>query len=388
LREARVSIFEMLPIMAPTPPLVPVPPVPPKPPASTVFDPQAIARELAEKLRDKKRDEVLKAVKDLPAANREQLRAALIRTLWKDRLKLQGLELRRIIRFVNVTVAPNDAVPAVKESGGKLITDGIQNATLSTGGKVTVRTGIKANWGNISSDDAYCLTYQGSDAPDMQWLQLIWREVVQVFPVKGKSRPPPMPVKSRLDNPSTVNLPYLLTTDPESATKSGKRRWNCDSPSGDSPFYENKSPVTRTASKLAMFDFPSALPSKALATSLFKSANPPEKLEARFHAETYLVRGLDVLYRVKLDLNWDIGRDLVQPPAKVKAAGDRVSALDAPQRACIAYQHPAFDYLPGPLVAPPLPADEFDLLQDLHEADWSNAALDIDRFKDIASLVS
>jgi hypothetical protein len=376
----------MLPILAPALPILPAPPMPPKVPAPAVVDFKALARDLAKKLFDKKRDDVLRAVEALPVADRDRLETELIPTLSKDKLKPHGIELRRIIRFVRHKPKAVPAGPSFTDPSGG--TDAkIKDSKLPNGGTVRVKTGVTVDLGKRNkSSEAYSITYDGPDVADMRWLQMIWREVVQEFVAKGKEKAHKLPVKRRLDNPSGLTLPWFLTTHPDSAKDSSKRRWNADSPSGNSPFYEEKSPVKREGTTLTMFDFPSALPTPQLASQLFKAATPPDTVTAKFHAETYLVHGMDVLYRVKIDMSWTIGKDLKTPPATVSVSGGRISEIDGPQRACLAIQHPDVDYLPGPPIGVPLPDDEFDPVGDLADADWLKHRDDLERYEDIAVL--
>jgi hypothetical protein len=371
----------LLPILAPRPPTPSAAPTPspaPTPPSAPIFDPQKLARGLAKMLRDSKtRNEVLGLVQALSQKHRAQLEGVLVDTLSNSKDRAQGIELRRIIQFVRFT----PGTPSTKTFTGEGGTPAkVKETKVTTGGTVTLRTGVHLDLrpdSNTNTNDAYSLTYDGPDAADMRWLQFIWREVVQVYPAKGRSAPVKVPVKMQLDNPEP-KIPYFLTTDPKSATDSAKRRWEVDSPSTDSPFYEERSPVKRKATSLTMFDAPSAMPSPQLAAQLFNAASPPEKLIATFHAETYLVGGMEVFYRAKIDITWEIGKDLKEPPAAPK--------MDGAQRACLAIQYPAADFLPGPPIGAPLPADPFDPIGDLALADWPKHKNDLERFEDVAKV--
>jgi hypothetical protein len=173
-----------------------------------------------------------------------------------------------------------------------------------------------------------------------------------------------------------LNRPYYLTTNPAIP------RWNTDSPAANSAFYDTV--VKRSAGELAMFDFPSAMPTQGLATSLFKSANPPTRVVAGFHASTYLIRGMDVLYRAKIKLTWEFTSSSI-PPVKVEATGGPAKEIEPAQRACLAIQRPEVDYLPGPPIGAPQPPDDFDPVPDLPANDWDTKTI-IQRYEDIAAL--
>src|SRR3982751_3729376 len=115
-----MSIIDLLPILAPTPPQA-APPQQgttppqgsgaPRPPNVPVADPKELARSLAKKLHDGKRDDVVKAVEILSAVDLDTLEAGLISALSNDKNKEQGRELRRIIRFVRYKPPPRPSVP-------------------------------------------------------------------------------------------------------------------------------------------------------------------------------------------------------------------------------------------------------------------------------------
>jgi hypothetical protein len=376
-----VSVIEILPILAPTLPIFPAPPLPPTAPAPPVADPRGFARALAKRLRDNKHDEVVSAIENLAAPDRDKVEAALIPTLTRDKLKREGLELRRIIRFVRNRPGPLRPGDPFTASGGREVA--LKDNKLPRGGIVSAKTGISAVLSGKESNEAYSITYDGPNAAEMRWLQMIWREVVQEFPAKGKVKARSVPIKRRLDNPNSVSLGWYLSTHPDRTKESSKRRWNTDSLSVNSPFYTQ---LKLDGSKLIMLDFPSAMPIPGLAAQLFAAVDPPNTVVTGFHAETYLVHDMEVLYRVNIDITWEIDRNGKVAPGKISASGARTDGLDGAQRACLAIQHPEAGYLPGAAIPAPLPDDEFDPVQDLAEADWSKHTNDFERYEDVADV--
>lgn len=387
-----MSIIDLLPILAPTPPQAATSPQgttppqgsgAPRPPNAPLADPKELVRSLAKQLHDGKRDDVVKAVEILSAADLDTVEAILIGALSNDKNKEQGRELRRIIRFVRYKPPPRPSVPAFTVSGGVAAT---KKPVKVSRGAVTIRKGVHVELGpSNKSDEAYSLTYKGPDAAEMRWLQFIWRRVVPESPstVKG-GKPRRKPVKMRLDNPSGPNRPYYLTTSitPDLSKDPPIPRWNTDSPATNSAFYDTV--VKRSAGELAMFDFPSPMPTQGLAASLFKSANPPSRVIADFHASTYLVRGMDVLYRAEIRLTWEF-TSASTPPVKVEAKAALAKEIESAQRAGLAIQRPEVDYLPGPPIGAPQPADDFDAVPDLPANKWDNKT-NIQRYEDIAAL--
>jgi hypothetical protein len=332
-----------------------------------------------QKLREGKRDEVLSTVELLAPIEWDVFERLLIAALAMDKNnRKQGIELRRVLRFVRnkPTLPPKN--PPFINSGGSPVP---KAEAKVANGKVTMRTGVHLEIpGILKSDDAYSLTYTGPDAADMRWLQFIWRRVVVEFPAAvkgGKSRK--VALKMRLDH---SGIPYLLTTD--LTPNPSKPRWTTDSPVKRSAFYEENTTVIRSAGELTMFDPPSALHRTTLAADLFNSPNPPTSFVARFHASTFLVRGMDVLYQAQTDMTWEF-TSTTTPKPTVRASGAAAKELEPGQRAALAYQHPRFDYLPGPTIGAPLPADEFEPIRDLALKDWDTKS-DPGRFADVAAL--
>lgn len=365
------------PIRPPSPPAPPAAPRAATPPSVNRID---LLRVLAQKLRDGKRDEVLSTIDPMGPVEQEVLERLLITALSRDKNRNQGIALRRIIRFLRnkPTLPPGN--PTFINSGGSLVPKA--QAKVASG-VVTMRTGVYLEiLGNLKSDDAYSLTYTGPDAADMRWLQFIWRRVVVEFPpaVKG-GKPRKVALQMRLDHSGT---PFLLTTD--LTPNPSKPRWTTDSPVKRSAFYEEDTTVIRSPGELTMFDPPSPLPKLTLAADLFNSPNRLTSFVAQFHAATFLVRDMDVLYRAQIDYTW-LFTGTTTPKPTVTASGVAAKGLELEpgQRAALAYQHPRFDYLPGPPIGAPLPADEFDPIRDLALKDW-NTKPDPGRFADVAAL--
>jgi hypothetical protein len=354
--------------LQPSPP--PQPPAAPGAPNPPIADLNARVRELAKMLHEGKRDDVLHELKKIGLPDLDALENALIGALSRDeKLRKQANGLRRIIRFVRNP-------PYLPHRQDFIASGGTKKETKLPHGTVTLRTGVQVqvSGSGAKRDDAYSLTYTGSQAAQMQWLQFIWRQAVPEFPAAAAGGTPrKTPVKMRLDN---VSGPYHLTTDPANP------RWTTDTSAARSAFW---SPLNRSSNELAMFDAPDAMPWSKMA-ELFKSANPPARVVSRFHAATYLIHGMDVLYCADIDLTWEFA-SATFPPVKVKAQGVPAKELESAHRARLAARYPEVDYLPGPAIGAPQPADAFDPVPDLAPKDWDKTkGGDLERYADIAAL--
>src|SRR5687768_5226344 len=338
-----------------------------------------LAPKLAKKLREKKRDEVLIEIENLSQTDRNALDAAAARLLTRD----QSEALRRVIRFVRhkpgampakdvVTVVdPGTAEPKAK-------------ADKVAAGSVEFHRDVSITSSASNSKEAFSLTYKGTDAAEMRWLQFIWRSVVAEFPAatrRGRSRT--VPLRKKLQHGKNV---YHLTTNPAQPS------WNTDSVSGGSAFYEDNTTVNRAAGQLTMFDAPSSMQSDA--AGFFPGAgNAPDRVVSHFHASTYLIRGMDALYRVEIDVTWDFTRENIKKtvPAKITAKKVAAGSMDPAHRGRLLTQYPDVDYLPGAALAAPRMMDDFDPVHDLapagsiQEKDWKSKT-DLERYEDIAGL--
>lgn len=199
------------------------------------------------------------------------------------------------------------------------------------GGEVDVRTGgVTTSLGSgKQSNERFSLGYQGAESEKTRWLQFIWREVEVDDPVKGRFR---------VNQPvTTTGGTYNLTTDPS------KPSYNTDTASPASPFYESTGINNRTADATTIFDLPA--PMQAVVDTQFDGG--ATKVVSRAHFISYLVRDMEVLYKVELDVEWEFTAKGAAPPRKqgVKSAG-AAKELDPEQRKRLIVQFPKFDYLP------------------------------------------
>jgi hypothetical protein len=208
------------------------------------------------------------------------------------------------------------------------------------GGDVRVRTGVQASFGGGGGvTEGYEMEYSGPDSGTTQWLQFIWREVQ----VEEDWWP-----DSTLDDAITTSGgTYDLTTDP------AKPNYNTDSaPGSATPFYESGFANLRGPTNTTMLDEPGAM-NHLVRREFGKGA---DKITSRAHFSTYLVRGMQVLYRVDLTVEWVFDRAthynettkaLTTPARKQTVDAARpVSALDGRMRKRLVTQYPTFDYLP------------------------------------------
>jgi hypothetical protein len=268
--------------------------------------------------------DALKKLKGYGEATLSKLDTAGAAALSKD----DALTLHRRISFIQH--APADAVKhaayAKVNKAGKL-----EDTTDVAGGKVEVHTGVDYDRGSENRPSGFSMAYTGTDAGTTRWLQFIWREMVVE---RAKQKP------TRLDAAvtSTAKSGYRLTTDPD------KPNYNTDTASATSPFYEAGFVNNRTDDSTTMFDFPA--PMTGLLKSQFQGDDKATKVTSRAHFTTYLVRGMDVLYSVKTDVEWVFTS--ADEPARTQStrAAGKVGKLDAAQRARLIEQYPNYDYLP------------------------------------------
>ncbi len=146
---------------------------------------------------------------------------------------------------------------------------------------------------------------------------------------------------------STAAGGYRLTTDP------AKPFYNTDSAKTDNPFYYAGGASLRDPTKDTMLDAPS--PRTDFVTTAFRGG--ADKVTSYANFNTYLVRDMDVLYRIDVSqrwefdkaTHWDDATKTVTSTPGVKTdvtGGTAVTALDKGHRDRLIAQYPNFDYLP------------------------------------------
>jgi hypothetical protein len=334
-----------------------------------------LARKLAKKLKDGKRDDVLADIEALSQSDRDKLEVAVTQAFALE--KPTADDLRRIIRFIRHKPAVG-AGGVFTASGGA--TEKKAGAKIGSG-KVEVKTGVSVNAGAAgSTTEAYSLSYAGDDADKMHWMQFAWREVIPEYPAKAAGgKPSKQPMDKEL---SHSGRDYRLTTSP------AKPVWLTDSGTKKSPFYEENTTVNRSAKELTMADFPSSM--DMYVAPLFKDpSSAPTRVVSHFHASTYLIRNMDVVYRADIDLIWEF-TSAKPSPVKATVTGGIADHLDLEQRASLVIGDPNVDFLPGPK---PDPLGEFAPIQELFhkgsltDQQWADSATtDVQRYADIVTI--
>jgi hypothetical protein len=179
------------------------------------------------------------------------------------------------------------------------------------------------------------LSYEGRDAPQMRWLQFIWREVV---PDGGRA------VGATLYHQGAA---YPLTTNPSEPSQVG---WNTDTATyiggPQSAFYEIENAVNRSAGKLEMFDEPGP-PSAVDVKAAFSAQPPASGASSRAHIVQYLVKGANVLFRSEFEVEYRFAQPTDHPSAKPRLVDARpATAIDPGPRARLHAQFKELDYLP------------------------------------------
>jgi hypothetical protein len=253
----------------------------------------------------------------------DPLAAAVQATMpgWSD-------NLYRTIRFVAHGPAAH-----TNESQFTYVTQGtLENEADVGGGHVQIRTEptVQAiGHGNRRIAHGYTMDYHGPDAPRTRWLQFIWREIEATHPQRGTYK-----VSGAI---TTSGGTYALTTDPDQPS------YNTDAaPGSPTPFYEESGGHNRTAEATTMWDHPSSMDHLVQA----QFAAGATRVVSRAHFNTWLIRDMEVLYRVQLNVVWDYTTRREPPRAQSVAAAGPASALEPRMRARLIAQYPNFDYLP------------------------------------------
>ena len=208
--------------------------------------------------------------------------------------------------------------------------------TIKVGaGRVRAFVDVGFAVGDASRAHGISLSYEGRDAPEMRWLQFIWREVV---PDRGP------PVAATLYHQGWA---YPLTTNPSEASQVG---WNTDTATylggPQAAFYELENAVNRTAVKLEMFDEPGS-PSATDVQSAFAAQPAGNGVSSRAHLVQYLVKGASVLFRAEFEVEHRFGQVGDHPSAKPRLMDARpATAIDPGPRARPHAQFKELDYLP------------------------------------------
>lgn len=120
--------------------------------------------------------------------------------------------------------------------------------------------------------------------------------------------------------------------------------WNTDAARvAPTPFYEDTAADDRTAHSTEIYDAPEPL--HGAVSGLF--ADPSTvSVASRAHFATYLVRDMEVLERIDVDVEWlYVSADQPEAAFRVVARGP-VTSLAPAHRAVLRAQFPQFDYLP------------------------------------------
>jgi hypothetical protein len=208
--------------------------------------------------------------------------------------------------------------------------------TIKVGkGKVRAFVDVGFDIRNDSRSHGISLSYDGRDAPEMRWLQFIWREVV---PDRGR------PVAATLYHQGAA---YPLTTNASEPSQVG---WNTDSATyiggPQAAFYELDNALNRSAGKLEMFDEPGP-PSATDVNAAFGAQPAGNAVTSRAHLVQYLVKGANVLFRSEFEVEYRFAQPTDRPTARPKLIDARpATALDPGPRARLHAQFKELDYLP------------------------------------------
>lgn len=251
----------------------------------------------------------------------------------------------RVHRFI--TFMQNGPAAAGNTSEYTVTTPGteVHHATGVGGGDVRARTDTSFQVGGAgpTRTGGYELEYSGPDAAKTHWLQFISRSIKS-----EKTGAPDTYLSATVNSSGTRGGGgYPLTTDPS------KPSWNTDAATAASPFYDAGGIDIRDPTHETMLDAPSS--AAGFAAVAFRAGADKVVSEANFAA--YLVRDMEVLYRVNVRVRWvferaihwnDTTKTIVSDPPRNNAvtATARVTALASDHRARLASDFPRFDYFP------------------------------------------
>lgn len=363
-------------------PAVPKPPAVPTPPD---MSPMGRVKQLLQERRkgpkaDPKSVKVLEGqIEVLGIGDLVQLEKDLTKGLSKDEIGKYGVDLRNLFRFAVKNKAQYKANPAwlipiverpKKDAPKTVVSTDLQEKDKTKkgsedklNGKVTLKT---------FEDGGFELLFDGVDTTDVFWLQFNWRMLEAYYAGQTK----PVALQRRNTRPGRA---YLYTSKREAP------RWTVDGGDKTGPFYEGETTAKRTNTTLRITDKPT--PNEDLADELFDAAKPPTKCVSTFHAETYLVRRREVIYRADLELSWEIPakRKVNQAVWKTPEAR-KTEEIRAGPRAALALQFSEWDYFPGPRIGDPVPMDDFEALSipEVKGSKWPQTPLD--RLKEAAKL--
>jgi hypothetical protein len=205
------------------------------------------------------------------------------------------------------------------------------------GGNVNVYTDIAYKIGSEPRAHGFSLSYEGADAGELRWLQFIWREVV---PEGGRG------VTGTWQHSTSS---YDLTTNPSDPSQIA---FNTDTAStyrtgaAADAFYEVANSVNRERHKVEMFDEPSS-PYQSMVDAAFRATPAGGKVRGSAHLVQYLVKGMDVLFRSEMEVDYSYSRASDNPEAHPKLiSATKASAIDPVARARLHQQFSSLDYLP------------------------------------------
>jgi hypothetical protein len=162
---------------------------------------------------------------------------------------------------------------------------------------------------------------------------IIWRELlITEHPDKTKKLPESVPVKF----PTPYNTTYDSTANPK------EPNYSTDAGPG-SPYYEDAGPDNRDDGSITIFDTPNRGGAPAIREAFKTGAT---KVVARAHFVSYLVRGKEVLYEVRITAEWVLTKPTDTPTATYKVTGDKADKLDPRIRTQLLKDFPKTDYLP------------------------------------------
>jgi hypothetical protein len=319
-----------------------------------------------------------------------------------DLTALETVLVRRAVSFVKFEKTPRALQPpgaTVRPSkAGKIAA---KKAGVA-GGRVEVRTdafaGKKGGYTLTFTTEPEPATTTGSSTPrrtttppptpppidDAHWLQFAWRTVTVNRNQGARTTAETLERRLGRDFSSDSRFHYWLTRDTD------QPEWNTDTSTKSSPYFEEGSgTTTRTATSVQMFDMPD--PDTGSISAMFSDpAKAPTSVVSHFHATAYLVRGMTVLYKAEVDLDFmfaiPAGKKTVEVTMTSKAKGDRATKIGSTHRARLGKQFAGLDFLLGEGLATPTMKPGFDPVKASMSGAWPAKTTTQEKFAEIATV--
>jgi hypothetical protein len=210
---------------------------------------------------------------------------------------------------------------------------------------VNVETGqiVESDVG-IGGDNMFTVSYKGSEASQMRWIQFIWREIIAVDD-NGNATAQSQNIQTTIGN-----YPLALGGTESKFGTPKKENWNTDAVDPTNPFFEADTEADipgsaeRTPGSTSVMDSP--LPGRDIMEGLLNGG--AKLVVARAHTRQFLVKDeTTVVFETSVDIEWRASNIKQLSARGVQKAGSMgpASALPPDIAARLHQQYPAYKNL-------------------------------------------